>query len=351
MAYVSVIVPVYNVEKYLAGCIESILSQTYKDFELILVDDGAKDTSGLICDEYAAKDDRITVIHKQNGGLSHARNTGIAKSSGKYLLFVDSDDWIEPNTLRDTIKLAEDNQADVVIFGYFADIVNKEGKTSSYINHGEKMTINNVNEIAAMVVTWKRNFVFDASWNKLYLAEIIKQNDIQMPVGEIYEDTGFNLFVLPYLEKIVVSEKCYYHYMQRDAARITNTYNPHKFEFLKKRHISLLSYLSKYFQEDSIHICQSKYIYLKYVFSCVIDLFMPSSNLTTREKHQLVKEYKRDSTLVATLNNIKGFSRLDLLIIRAFKSRFHTPVYMLAKTVHCLKYKYKKIFFNLKEKF
>ena len=97
-AKISVIVPVYNVESYLARCVDSILAQTYQNLEIILVNDGSRDASGSICDAYAQKDSRITVIHKENGGLSSARNAGIDAASGEYLTFVDSDDWIEPQT-------------------------------------------------------------------------------------------------------------------------------------------------------------------------------------------------------------------------------------------------------------
>mgnify|MGYP000028398403 FL=1 len=121
MELVSVIVPVYNVEKYLARCIQSVCGQSYQGLEIILVDDGSKDKSGVICDEYAEQDGRIKVIHKENGGLGDARNAGVEKAEGKYLLFVDSDDRIHENLVRDTVETAEKNQADMVIFDYIGE--------------------------------------------------------------------------------------------------------------------------------------------------------------------------------------------------------------------------------------
>ena len=106
-SFVDVIVPVYNTEKYLPKCIESILAQTYKNIELILVDDGSLDDSGRICDEYAAQDSRIQVIHKENGGVSKARNSGIDKAKGEWLLFVDSDDWVEEKYVETFLKQAK----------------------------------------------------------------------------------------------------------------------------------------------------------------------------------------------------------------------------------------------------
>lgn len=115
-ALISVIIPVYNVEEYLRECIDSILNQTYQNFEIILVDDGSTDSSGTICDEYVDKDDRVSVVHQKNAGPSKTRNTGLENATGKYIYFLDSDDYIEKNTLELLINTAESNDADLVFF-------------------------------------------------------------------------------------------------------------------------------------------------------------------------------------------------------------------------------------------
>lgn len=132
---ISVVIPVYNVEKYLAECVDSVLAQTYTDWEAILVDDGATDSSGAMCDEYGAKDSRIRVIHQSNGGLSAARNTGLRAARGEYIYFLDSDDYIEPQALERLAALAERDCADVVFFdGYvFFDECEADDDVSRYI--------------------------------------------------------------------------------------------------------------------------------------------------------------------------------------------------------------------------
>lgn len=120
---ISIIVPIYNVEKYLQKCVDSILCQTYKNLEIILVNDGSPDNCPAICDEYAKKDKRIKVIHKQNGGVSSARNAGLDVATGKYVQFVDSDDWVEPEYSKTMINLIEENNCDLGICGYI-----KKGK-------------------------------------------------------------------------------------------------------------------------------------------------------------------------------------------------------------------------------
>ena len=128
MPKVSVIIPVYNVEKYLPQCIDSILAQTFTDFELILVNDGSKDCSGNICDEYAQKDSRIVVIHKENGGASSARNRGLDIAKGEWISFIDSDDYVTPNYLSNLISEAQANCASLVIQGH---IYQKKGSETS----------------------------------------------------------------------------------------------------------------------------------------------------------------------------------------------------------------------------
>ena len=116
---ISVIVPVYNVESYLARCVDSILTQTYQNLEVILVDDGSKDNSGVICDDYARRDSRVNVIHKENGGLSSARNAGIEAAGGEYLAFVDSDDWIEPDAYERLLSAMQKHAAKLVVGGRY----------------------------------------------------------------------------------------------------------------------------------------------------------------------------------------------------------------------------------------
>ena len=135
---ISVIVPVYNVENYIAQCIESVIKQTYTKFEIILVNDGSKDNSGKICDEYALKDERIKVIHKENAGVSSARNVGIKQSKGQWITFIDSDDWVEENYLEVLLNLAKSENADISICGYNRvskeriEKINASGKNEIY---------------------------------------------------------------------------------------------------------------------------------------------------------------------------------------------------------------------------
>ena len=171
---ISIIVPIYKVEKHLKKCIKSIVEQSYTNLEIILVDDGSPDNCGKICDEYAKKDCRIKVIHKKNGGLSDARNCGIDKSSGKYLMFVDSDDYIDKNICEKLINASKEYDCDIVMCNIYRVVNNK-----IYIE--KEISALSKNEVLDGITVMKeffKNFSIDlyVSWNKLYKRELFFGN-------------------------------------------------------------------------------------------------------------------------------------------------------------------------------
>ena len=166
--FVSIIVPVYDVEEYLVECIESILAQTWKHFEIILVDDGSTDSSGKMCDEYAEKYNCIFVIHKKNGGLSSARNAGIDVARGNYLAFIDSDDVVHPDYLRELVKIVEKENADLVACDFCVGTSCQWGETSEvkYDIRRDEDVLERMND---------NDVVVTVAWNKLYHAKFFKE--------------------------------------------------------------------------------------------------------------------------------------------------------------------------------
>jgi len=202
---VSVIVPIYKVEQYLPQCIESIINQTYQDLEIILIDDGSPDACGIICDKYAQKDKRIIVIHKNNGGLSDARNYGIMLATGDYLGFVDSDDWIESDMFEVLVKLAVDNKADIVSSGVFYEYPSCT-VVGSYIN---KKFSDTTDLMKALI----NNDINVGVWNKLYRKTLF--TDITFPKGHVYEDTVTMHYIFLRATTVVCISKCFYHYRKK----------------------------------------------------------------------------------------------------------------------------------------
>ncbi|RBP03157.1 glycosyltransferase [Rossellomorea aquimaris] len=204
---ISIIVPVYNVEPYINKCIDSILAQTFTDFELILVNDGSPDNCGRICDEYANKDSRIKVIHKENGGLSEARNVGLDTARGNYIGFVDSDDWIEPDMYELLHSISENNKCDIASCTsiiHYNDKVVKNGL--------HPLTIYNKEEALKTMLIGK--LYDEVVWTKLIKRDLIR--DIRFPVGLIYEDTAFTYKLIHKAEKVCCIGQAKYHYIKRE---------------------------------------------------------------------------------------------------------------------------------------
>ena len=204
---VSVIVPIYNVEKYLRKSVDSIINQSYKNLEIILVDDGSPDNCPDICEEYAEKDSRVRVIHKENGGLSDARNAGTDIAKGEYISYIDSDDWIDSETIKLTLEKMLEVGAEI---GAFNVLVVYEGEqvTPDLSEDFEVM-----NSEQAIATTMRNTKVKTTAWNKIYKSEILK--DLRFPKGRLNEDEFFTFRVLDRAEKIVyIHRQCYY-YLQR----------------------------------------------------------------------------------------------------------------------------------------
>ena len=206
---ISIIVPVYNVEKYICRCIDSILAQTYKDFELILVDDGSTDSSGKICDDYKERDKRIKVIHKENGGLSSARNVGIDVAEGDYIGFIDSDDYIRKDMYEILYKCIQKNNCDISICNYL--FIDEDGNGVTHMNNDLpiKDEIISGYEAIEKMCSYK-GFYYITAWNKLYNKHIISSN--KFPIGRVHEDV-FNSYKILFNSNKVgcVYEPLYYY--------------------------------------------------------------------------------------------------------------------------------------------
>lgn len=200
---ISVIVPVYNTEQYLPRCIDSILDQTFTDFELLLIDDGSKDNSGKICDEYAAKDSRIRVFHKENGGVSSARNMGLDNALGKWVTFVDSDDWIEPKGLE---LLKNASEADIII----GEILFEKDGTTSFLSNTSNKTGKDLYELVSTQID---HSAFCSPCAKLFSANLIRQHHIRFNQSLTFgEDSVFVKNYLLYIKSLSNIHELCYHY-------------------------------------------------------------------------------------------------------------------------------------------
>ncbi len=232
MPLVSIIVPVYNAEKTIDRCISSILNQRYRDFELILLDDGSTDGSGKICDAYAEKDRRIRALHKENTGVSDTRNRGIAMADGTYLQFVDSDDWITPDATGFFVRAAEENDCDMVITDFYRVL----GEHVSQKGSMEEDGIMGRADYAFNMMQKPADFYYGVLWNKLYKRSIIEAYQIRMDDSISWcEDFIFNLEYIRHTDKIYALKIPVYYYVKTKGSLVSQGISMKKTIEMKRR--------------------------------------------------------------------------------------------------------------------
>lgn len=230
---VSVIVPIYRVENYLKKCLNSIMMQTYRKLEIILVDDGSPDKCGEICDEMAKMDERIKVLHKKNGGLSDARNEGMKIATGEYVIFIDSDDYISNNMIKEMYNAAIVNSADIVVCGYKEVYTDKPEKSHKFNVKDGKIILSGEEATKRLMTYLEPEMV--VAWNKLEKRSLWE--NIEFPFGKQHEDDFTTYKILYKANKVVLMEKPLYFYMQRNNSIIGVGFNEksvHKIEAYKE---------------------------------------------------------------------------------------------------------------------
>ncbi len=344
---ISIIMPVYGVEDYVGKSIDSILAQTYENWELWAVDDGSPDNSGKICDEYAAKDSRIKVIHKENGGAPSARNTAIDKADGDYFYFMDSDDWAEPTMLYDMVELAESVNAQLVVAGYYID---------TYYSDDEKFT----QEQFADSINYKsqRDFrmnaykLFDKNllytpWNKLFDAGYIRDNKIYFP-NTFWDDFPFNLSVIKDIERVAVTDKKYYHFIRKRAESETAKYRSDMYEKREEEHgwmINLFKYWNVSTPETEEFIARR---YIERIVGCIENVTNKSCDLSKAEKKAEIKKMISTQSVKDALAKAEPNSLYMRLMLIPIKWNNATLTYLEGKIISLVKSNNTKLFAKLK---
>lgn len=248
---VSLIIPVYNVEKYLPQCLDSVITQTYRDLEIILVDDGSTDNSGTICDEYARKDERLKVYHTANHGLSAARNYGLDRAKGEYIAFLDSDDWFAQNAIQSFLTTAQETNADIVACRFYQEYVGltteNPGPLEPFIALGD--------EVLSSLVLERR--VNNTAWNKFYRASLFET--VRFPEGIIFEDIATTWRIFSNCEKLAYIPSCLIHYRKREnsLSNIRSLKSLTDYWIAFKERFDMLSPLSEAYYQRTLTDCIS----------------------------------------------------------------------------------------------
>lgn len=258
---VSVIVPVYNVEKYIRRCVDSILAQTYKNIEIILVDDGSKDESGRICDEYSKIDTRIIVVHKENGGLSSARNMGLDICHGKYILFVDSDDWIRDDAVEVAKSFIKNSEIEIVAFSFY--IADSNIKSNDYEIKHINVHNSELNTSDDLLQNFHRdwNKIMIVAWNKLYKKTVF--DNLRFKEGVYHEDEYAIVEILKQTQTIYSIDIPLYFYAMSENSIMRN-------KNCKINHKKTIDLIEMYKERveifiDMEYINEARYAFLDYI--------------------------------------------------------------------------------------
>lgn len=296
---ISVIVPIYNVEKYLDRCVDSIINQTYKNLEIILVDDGSPDNCPQMCDDYAKKDSRIKVVHKENGGLSDARNVGMEVATGEYVSFIDSDDYVSLDFYETLLETIVDNDSDIVECG-----VVKFYENEKFDKYNDDLKVTNYDTVDALDGLINENPFKQHVWNKLYKSNIAL--DIPYAVGKLNEDEFWTYQIFGKAKKVTRINKTMYYYFQRGSSIMGNGYNIKRLDALEGK-MNRQAYIEKNFPILTTKAKVDLYGSCIFAYQSVLK-FM--SGKDKKKAGKIIKDYKNRCKLTNDeINNVDDSSR------------------------------------------
>lgn len=345
----SVIMPVYNAEKTVETAIKSVIAQTRKDIEIVIVNDGSTDSSNEIIERFASMDSRVVYINKkQNGGLSAARNSGLEVISGEYFTFVDSDDWIEPDSYEKL--LANNNSADVIVSGFFHDTLDDSGNVSVRVEDatGESCFIEGKENILSKVAELDRNRLFAFTCNKLYRKSFIDGLSLTFKNQTLIEDYQYNCFVFDKVEKLLLIDGCFYHYNKFSEEALTQKYLPDYFEIIDKRYTLMRDLFERYSVFDGENRATICTMHIKHVFAGIIKNCSEKADLSFKEQITVIKSLFNDVNCSNAIKYAKGIRKQELLCNFIFSTKLAFLNYCVAKLLYALQNSKSNIFDKLK---
>ncbi len=347
---ISVIMPVYKVEKYVAKAIESILNQSFQSFEFIIVDDGTPDKSGEICEAYAQKDNRIKVIHQKNSGAPAARNKAMEQACGKYYYFMDSDDWAEPQMLQDMYEEAERTNAQLVITGFYIDTYYGENEKFTQLQTECEMEFKTQKDFREKAhLLFDKNLLY-SPWNKLYSAKYMIENKLKFP-NTWMDDFPFVLSFIRDVERVAFIPKAYYHFVRARAESETARYKKELYEKREEEHIWMKNLYKYWNLGDEVNTAALEMIFRRYIeriVGCIENVTNPCSELTKKEQKNEIKRIINNPEVRRALKIAKPKSKYMKLMLVPVKWKNVSLCQAEGKFISKFKTKHIKTFAKLK---
>ena len=323
---ISVIIPVYNVESYVARCVKSVVGQSYKKLEIILIDDGSTDKSGIICDDLAKSDNRIVVIHKENGGLSSARNKGLDVCHGDFISFIDSDDYIEENMFEDLLLANEKNKTLIACGGRFDCYENEEEEKTIGLCPLKNEVIDS-KEAIKRLLTWDN--IDSASCDKLFHKSLWKT--IRFPLGKICEDIAVMYLIFDCAKRICLVSEPYYNYFHRKGSITTSSFSFKKMDIVDNVG-SIEAFIGCHYPDLFDDFLFFKAVECHYLIICLLKTTLPHKDVVCVEK-SIIKKIRQCKRI---FKRFKGKARISYHVFSTYFS------YMIFRFFYRI-FKYKRI--------
>ena len=333
----SIIIPVYNAEKYLPICMESLLQQTYKSFEVLLINDGSTDDSGNLCDKYASRDDRIRVFHCNNQGAGCARNVGLDYAVGQYILFVDSDDWLETDTLAIFVQSLK--SYDWLIGCSHNCYFNQESLSSVKVDYFyPESTYHSKSEVRQMYVEIATNGVSHAPHNKVYKREIIEKYRLRFPSRPKYEDLAFNNAYVDKIDSLVIINEHTYNYRVSNLEGVAQKLPSNMFEIFIDVNNELINLLKSWgvYHHREQRLLKSQF--MMDTASCINNTYNPNLTYTFYEKYRYIKMIVENRKVRQSCSGVKC-SKFVNIIVRLIRIR----AILLIMGCYSLKYRVRQV--------
>lgn len=338
--FFSIVVPIYNAQKFIKRAVESIQNQTFQDYELILVDDGSSDKSAEMIDAYGEQDERIKVIHKKNGGVSSARNCGIEHASGTYLICMDADDKYDQNALQVLADTLKKTNPDLLSFGYH-EVIIENGQTISSSDKGFQDHFYHVAESKKELLSVITEIPFRAVWNKAFKLEIIKQNNIKMDETLFLgEDYCFNLEVLEHCSTFQTMKNPLYYYLIENQTSIIQRYNKNKFDQMYRVHVVRTKNIRKNQYGDTVEReADISYDFVRLCISCFMDFFRKECKLSFKEQLAFIRKALNQERPQISMEHLKVMSLPKKVIYCIFATKSRFLIWLVARVSFMIKFK------------
>lgn len=339
---VSVIIPIYNAENNLRRCVESVLDQTYKNLEVILINDGSQDGSGKICNELADDNKRAKAYHQKNCGVSAARNLGIEKSTGEYIYFMDADDYVDKTAMVDAIEVLEGQSVDWVSFGFYSEVIMKNRAISDEMSYPETNMQSKDGIRKHLVGLWDKHILYNI-WNKVYKREIIEKYQIRFPQLTHGEDMEFNKEYLSHISKMYIINKCYYHYVRCDDSSATESYNDKLFERRLKEYAEFQKHFAAWGVPESEYTEFLSRWYVERLLGSIENLFR-KNDLSYVEKRNLVKSMVINLITQSSLSQSEFLGKKVKILLFPVKHNLYTLTLIEISAIHFVKQYFPTLF-------